>query len=325
MGYVRVLYVGNYRHPWCTETHLARELEGLGRDVVRMQEPPGGGNLGTVDAIEHAVEAYRPDLVMWTRTWSLPRAATDLWRRLERRGIVTASYHLDLYLGLQRESKMADDPFWTTQHVFTPDGDPGSARTFAARGINHHWSPPAVVSDECTPGTFRAEFAHDVVFVGSYDYHPEWPWRRELCDWLAETYGPRFRRYGGGTTPGPIRGQDLNDLYASAKVIVGDSLCLPGRVNYWSDRLFETIGRGGFLLMPTVPGLIEFLGQDGWQACDWWSDGSLDDLARHIDLWVDPAHDEERRAIAKFGQEHVAAHHTYRHRLAAALQTMGFD
>lgn len=322
MGYVKVLYVGNYRHPWCTETHLARELEGLGHDVVRMQEPPGGGNLGTVDAIEHAVEAHRPDLVMWTRTWSLPRAATDLWRRLERRGIVTASYHLDLYLGLQRESKMVDDPFWTTQYVFTPDGDPGSARTFAAMGINHHWSPPAVVSDECVPGVFRQELAYQFVFVGSYDYHPEWPWRRELIDWLQASLQPRFKRFGGDMPNGPTRGQDLNDLYASCAIVIGDSLCLPGHVNYWSDRPYETVGRGGFLFMPRVPGLEQhFTDREHLWFYDY---GDLEGLNDLLDAAMRLGH-EGRRAVAKAGQEHVAAHHTYRHRLAAALQTMGFE
>jgi hypothetical protein len=318
---MRVVLVGNFQHPWCSEVHFAREYEHLGHEVVRFQEPPGGGDARTLDRLwETATKPARADLVTWTRTWGMPSDATRLWRALEAEGITTASYHLDLYLPLKRAERMAGDPFWTTQHVFTPDGDPNSARTFERLGINHHWSPPAVVSDECVPGTFRPEFAYDVGFVGSYHYHEEWPWRRELIDWLTATYGHRFRRWGGDQPGGPVRGLRLNDLYASVKVVVGDSLCLPGHVNYWSDRPYETLGRGGFLVMPDIPGLRAHI--DGHVA--WFDLGDLDDLHDVIENSLEQG-DEWRRSIAKAGQEHVAAHHTYRHRLADALEVMGFD
>ena len=139
--------------------------------------------------------------------------------------------------------------------MFTPDGDPASEAWFAEQGINHVYVPPAVVSDECTVGNYRPELDHDVIFVGSKHYHPEWPHRGELLAWLEATYGDRFKRYGGDVQV--MRGQDLNDLYASAKVVVGDSLCLPGHTRYWSDRYYETVGRGGFLIAPCVPGIEE--------------------------------------------------------------------
>jgi hypothetical protein len=306
-----VLYVGNYQAPWCTEVHIARDLEALGHTVVRFQEPPGGGDHSTLDQIENAAMAV--DLVLWTRTWGLPAEATQLWGQLEARGIRTASYHLDLYVGLQREHKVASDPFWTTGTVFTPDGDPKSEAWFRRHGINHHYMPPAVVSDECLPGTYRSELDHDVVFVGSKHYHPEWRHRPALLAWLEDTYGDRFRRYGGDAQI--MRGQDLNDLYASAKVVVGDSLCLAGHQNYWSDRYYETIGRGGFLIAPRIDGLERHF-DDGEHLVlyDFWD---FDQLQESIDFYLNQPHERER--IAKNGQAHVAAHHTYRVRLQEAL------
>lgn len=315
---MRILYVGNYKHSWCTEVHLAREMEGLGHAVDRFQEPPGGGNQQTLRQIEQRAEGC--DLVMWTRTWGLPKEATELWRRLEAKGTATASYHLDLYVGLARERHVAADPFWTTGHVFTPDGDPVSADWFADRGINHVWCPPAIVSDECTRGTVRPEFEHDVVFVGSAarSYHPEWPHRRDLLDWLAATYGDRFHRYG--VPDSVVRGQDLNDLYASAKVVVGDSLCPPGHTRYWSDRVYETVGRGGFLIHPRVPGLEEHF--DDGQHLLFYDYGDFARLRGLIDeALVD---DYGRVAVTHAGMEHVRAHHTYRHRLDAALRVIAF-
>ena len=133
---MRIVYLGNYLHAHCTEVHLSRELERLGHEVVRLQEEPGGVGhrnfRGTGDRIMHLCTSEPTDLFLWTRTWGLPPEATHTWRALESYGVKTASYHLDLYWGLEREARMALDPFWTTQYVFTPDGDPRSAEKFAA-------------------------------------------------------------------------------------------------------------------------------------------------------------------------------------------------
>lgn len=328
---MRIVYLGNYRHPHCTEVHLARELERLGHDVVRVQEPPGGVSSlqwsGFKAELQHRVYAASDkmaDLFLWTRTWGLPPEATAFWAELESAGVVTASYHLDLYLGLERESRMASDPFWTTQHVFTPDGDPGSAERFQALGINHHFSPPAVVSDECQPGTFRPEFAHDVVFVGSAGtrYHPEYPFRRELLAWLYQEFGDRFRHYGLGGGIEHIRDGDLNDLYASSKVVIGDSLSLPGRTRYVSDRPFETLGRGGFLLMPWTTS-TEFMEKElGFTDSHlrWYYPNDPSHLRTVINHYLEAP--VERALIAETGQRFVRTNHTYKHRLKAAIEVM---
>ncbi len=281
-------------------------------------------------------QTNKPDLLMFTRTRGLPDA-TALWRQVESWGTKTCSYHLDLYVGLQREAGIEDDPFWTTQYVFTPDGDPRSAEFFAAHGINHIWSPPAVVSDECVPGKWNDKYDFDVVFVGSEGYHPEWPWRPQLIDFLRHTYGDRFRRFGGDCPGGPTRGLALNDLYATARVVVGDSLCLPGHTNYFTDRYFETVGRGGFLVAPWVPGIEDFLtpGDPDRYAghFDWYLhpddprnprtvDAALSGLRTTIDYWL--RQPERARLFAANGQAHVRANHTYRHRLEEALLAMGF-
>lgn len=320
MSGLHVAYIGNFQHPWCTEVHITRELEGLGHRVTRLQEPPGGR--GAERFVDHVVDyctSSNVDLLMFTRTWGLPKTATKAWRTIERAGTVTASYHLDLYVGLHRQRGVRTDPFWTTQHVFTPDGDPRSLAWFERAGINHHWMPPGVVSDECVRGQKRAEFEYDVVFVGSYAYHHEWPWRPQLIDHLAERYGDRFRRFGGGMPDAPTRGQDLNDVYASARVVVGDSLCMPGHVNYWSDRPYETVGRGGFLVMPRVPGLDAHF--DDGKHLLFYELGSLDSVDELVDAYLDQP--TARSVISELGQAHVRAHHTYKHRLASALRTMG--
>lgn len=314
---IRVAYIGNFQHQHCTEVHVAAALEELGCRVKRLQE-----NSDDLPLIERYGVAA--DLLLYTRTWGFIDHFPDaiaMMRRCEEAGTVTASFHLDLYLGLSREVTLEGDPFWSTGWVFTPDGDPASAAVFAERGIQHVWSPPAVHGPECIPGRRRDDLAADVVFVGSYPYpHPEWSYRDELVQWLSARYGPRFRRYGGGSTV--IRNADLNDLYASAGVVVGDSLC-PGftKPGYWSDRLTETLGRGGVLVWPRIAG-VEELGfdLDGGHALGY-TFGDFDELERQVEWCL--AHPEEARAMADRGQRYVRENHTYAHRLAALLEAAG--
>lgn len=330
---MRIVYQGNYLHQHCTEVHVARELERLGHDVVRFQEDPTGVGArnfrGIADRLMYLTGAVgtepKADLFLWTRTWGMPPEATHLWRALESYGIKTASYHLDLYWGLEREARMDKDPFWTTQYVFTPDGDPVSAKKFAEAGINHHFMPPAVVSDECVAGVYRAEMDHDVVFTGSGcgRYHDvEYPFRCELLAWLRATYGDRFCHYGLNGDRETVRNQQLNDLFASAKVVVGDSLSLPGHQRYTSDRLFETTGRGGMLLYPRTSA-TEFLetdlGYDGTKLW-WYYPDDLGQLQRSIEYLLDA--DGMRDLIRKSGQAFTRTHHTYKHRLEIAMNVM---
>ncbi|HUV11822.1 MAG TPA: glycosyltransferase, partial [Acidimicrobiia bacterium] len=244
--------------------------------------------------------------------------AVEMLRSIELRGVVTASFHLDLYVGLNRENTLDGDPFWETGFVFTPDGDPASEAIFAERGIRHVWSPPAVWQDECVMGNVDAQFNQDVVFVGSYPYpHAEWAYRNTLVEWLRNTYGARFQRYGGGTTV--VRNMPLNDLYRTARVVVGDSLC-PGftKRNYWSDRLTETLGRGGALVWPEIPGVAEQGFVDG-EHLRIYQFGDFDQLHTIIDeMLADP---EGTRAMAERGQAFVLENHTYIQRMSALLET----
>lgn len=312
-----VVVLGNQRHPWCSEVHYARTLESLGCDVLRLQE-----NEETPASVYDKTRDFGAQLVVYARTWGMHPDLTAVWRRLEDDGVVSAAFHLDLYLRLQREATIHGDPFWQTTYTFTADGDPRSAERFAELGINHHWSPPATMHDECVMGEYRPEFDHDIVFVGSGGsrYHAEWPYRAQLVNWLKRHYAARFAHYGGDGLR-VVRDWDLNCLYRSAKVVVGDSLCLEGHRAYWSDRVSETLGRGGVLIHPDVPGLRDYMGLVPGVHCLFYEYGDWGALKSHIDFCLrDPG---AVRNMAEAGQAKVRAGHTYAHRLARALHIMG--
>ena len=159
----------------------------------------------------------------------------------------------------------------------------------------------------------------DVVFVGSKKYHPEWPYRTHLINWLDKNYGSRFEHYGNGGIES-IRGIRLNKLYWSTKVVVGDTLCLNFNYpDYWSDRIYETLGRGGFLIHPYIPGIEkEFVDK---QHVVFYEYGNFDQLKELIDYYL--THDEEREAIRLAGHELVKDKYTYKHRWEVILKELG--
>lgn len=309
---MRWAYVGNFGVPFTTENEVARALEANGHEVERLQEN------GVQTWQRLTAGTFDADVLLWTRTgwdwkviagWSheeamdVQRAALANMRRL---GIPTVGYHLDRWWGLDREGQVHDDAFFGVDLLCTADG--GHELEWATAGVNHHWFSPGVSEFECVAGTPRPLYTSDIAFVGSWrpGYHAEWKHRPQLVHFLRTTYGKRCRFWPLKGRPA-VRQEALRDLYASTKVNVGDS-CLVGDVTrYWSDRIPETLGRGGFLLHPYVEGIEEHF-TDG-KHLRLWPLGDFGELRRLIDHYV--ANDVERRSIADAGRQHVLETATY--------------
>ncbi len=305
---MKITYVGNFEPTHSTETHLRLTLESMGHEVIRAQE-----NRVEADDVERL--AGDADLLMWTRTWGLRGDARGMLERVGAR-IPTVAYHLDLYAGLPRGEQVAAEPWWRCQYVFTPDG--GSAPFWTRHNVNHRYLRPGVFDQECYLAPAVPELATDVLFVGSYGYHPEWPYRQRLINWLREAYGARFRLVPEPGKPA-TRGHELNQLYASAKVVVGDSLCLGfDHPRYWSDRIYETTGRGGAIIHPWIEGLDESFEAD--RDVVFYSFQDFDGLRQKIDALL--ANDSAREFIRLRGHERTKANHTYRHRLTEMFQVL---
>ncbi len=310
---MRVAFLGNFGVTYSSESHHAATLESLGHEVVRLQEPQASAD-------EILEEAKQSDLFVWVHThgWDTPGIDETL-NELRFRGVPSLTYHLDLWIGLQRQQKMRTDPYWQIDHFFTVDrcmADWLNNNT----PVKGHYLTAGVYDKECyiSDQPFASPHANDVIFVGSYGYHPEWAYRPQLIDWLHQTYGDRFTRIAGDTV-GTTRGDDLNRLYASSKVVVGDSLCLNfDYPDYWSDRVYETLGRGGFLIHPYVQGMDRQF-TDG-QHLAFYKYGEFDQLRETIDYYLE--HDDQREQMRRAGHEHVKLNHTYRQRWQCILDTI---
>lgn len=147
--------------------------------------------------------------------------------------------------------------------------------------------------------------AHDILWQGNC-YSPE---RLALLTAIRET-GYDVGVYGHcpdaiGYTHTDFAKQFA--LYASAKIVVSDTF--PNTEGYVSNRLFQALGAGGFVLQEHSPRLDELTGlQAGTHYTEW---KNLADLQRLIREWVHPDCEGQRRAIAHAGMEFVRREFSY--------------
>lgn len=321
---MRIVYTGNFRPSFSTENHLASTLEDLGHEVVKLQED----EMSAQDTLRIIEDSDKFTFWFYTRTWGF-QDANWLLEKLREKNIPSVSYHLDLYIGIERGNHVANDPFWKTDYCFQPDGSEESLEEFQKLGIKAIFMPPGVLQKEC----YLAEpdpdkYTHDIAFVGSYNYHPEWTYRQKLIDWLRLVYGNRFKLFGSdGET---IRGHDLNRLYASTKIVIGDSLNARRLANgelglfnrqwYWSDRLPETQGRGGFIIHPFIEGIYHYHPKD---TTAYYEFNNFKDLHEKIEHYL--KHEQERENLRYSGRIDTEAFNTYTTRLTTMLDVLSFN
>lgn len=311
---MKIIFLGNFQVPFTSESHYAATLEKMGHQVTRVQEP-----MVTTDRIYQL--ANDADMFFWVHThgWELKgfRSMSEVLRKLRGKGIPTVAYHLDLYMGLRRWNEYHDHDYFKVEHFFTVD-------RLMADWLNEntntkgHYLPAGVFEAECYIADKDPRFEHDVVFVGSKRYHPEWSYRPKLVQWLQDTYGDRFAHYGNDGR-GVIRGDELNRLYASAKVVVGDTLCINfDYPEYWSDRIYETTGRGGMIIHPYIKGLeTQFVDR---KELLFYQYGDFADLKTKIDELI--RDDKYRENIRMAGHERTKRDHTYTQRLQSIIDVV---
>lgn len=334
---LRVAFLGSWEPYYTTENELRDAMERNGMRVDCYTER----DIEQVDdltALIAAGEGY--DFVLWVSTksardaWGLDRQ----WKLIamaKKAGVPLVAYHLDRWWDLSREDWL-DDPYFKIDLVVTADG--GHDDLWETKQINHRWLPPAISERWCKPGMWREEYACDVMFVGNWGAygHTEWQHRYDLIAFLDKQYGQINRPGRRGLRLLPklglpaIRGLDLNDAYWSAKVVVGDSCLVPRRdgspmTRYCSDRVPETLGRGGILIHPSVEGIDKLYGEQFvWELGDWAG------LRDGIDLLIDAqdgAHESGwvRGSVSEhrlWQIEKIKAEHTYTVRIRQLVDIM---
>lgn len=303
---MKILIYGNFSVPYTTETHHAISLEALGHTVIKAQE-----NTITTDQIMS--EGLRSQMFIWIHSHGVQhRSNTGLSMkkvlyRLKQANIPTVTYHLDLFMNIERWDKYKESSYINNiQHFFTADKNMADWLNVNT-STKGHYLPAGIVHTECYRKNLPKKY--DVIFVGSKNYHKEWSYRHKLINWLQDTYKDKFTHFGndGKRT---VRGNELNCLYAESKVVVGDTLC-PNFVysNYFSDRLFETVGRGGFIIFPHIDGIRDLFKQDELVTYQF---NNFIDLKHKIDYFLN--NESERETYIESGFQHALKDHTYKKR-----------
>ncbi len=300
---LKIFYIGSFGKLW-DEEGIARAFEAKGCQVFRFEE----NNLKYVPMKEMLAQ-HRPDFVFWAKFKSDPRMRYYVLQAIREAKVKTVCYMPDLYWGLSRQWKAEKrQPPFCANFVLSPDG--GNDAKWKENKINHFTVRQGIPEEYCYMEKPDPKYAFDVVFVGQLN--PGFPYRRALIEWLRSEYKERFR-WIGKLNSDEMRGHELNKLYISSKVIVGDSVY---SAFYWSNRIYETIGRGGFIVHPKIPGLEQEF--EAYKHFVPYNYNDFKSLREVIGYFL--AHDSEREKIAAAGFEHVKHHHTLNHRCEQILK-----
>ena len=321
----RIAYCGNFAPEYSTENDVRKAFEYLGHEVVMLQE---GDNYNPNKAPFSKVreEALKSDMLLWTGTWgdAYPLSdVLDLVHECATKNIPTVTLHLDTFWSTSRGGrKWWLEPMFHMAYIFTADGD--YQNEWELLGKNHMWLQPAVRHDAAKFGVELKEYECDLAFVGSngQGYHEDvWGYRKELVDFLrdlAKKKGWSFKN-PGGDDPKIDRSDDMNDFYASAKITVGDSLCLnKEKARYWSDRVPEATGRGGFLIMPQILTM-----KYEWPKLPTYDWGNFEQLEEVITYYME--HEDERHTLQVQNQLITKEDHTYVNRVKTILRIVGLE
>lgn len=303
-------FIGNFIPPFSTENDRKWSFEKLGHKVIPFQE-----NDTTPEELLMALPKL--DLLFYSHTHDPAYVIPDLikvFKQYKKAKVPTISVHLDRWAWLNRVEDVGKEATWFTEFIFMADGSPEAVKLYKEHKLNWFYLKPGVVERDCYMAEADpATYPHEIIFIGSKGYHPEYPFRPKLIEYLEKTYKEKFGHYGNDGL-GVVRGSDLNVLLATAKIVVGDS-CFGGRPRYVSDRYYETRGRGGFLLHPRIAGL-ENVGVGHYGGFEHDSTNLLS-LKDEIDYYLENLQDAEIMRGAGF--EHVKKYETYTNRAEEML------
>jgi hypothetical protein len=259
---------------------------------------------------ERAEEVARDaDLVLWFKDDGFDGDYGFL-RSLKERGTPSMGVHLDLFHDVpRRDLTIGQSAWWHCEYVLTADG---GQRNWG--DINHVWLPPAF--GERFLGMADPdldEYPERVVFVGTPSERIHGEHRSALIDWAAAEFGDDFKHWGSRGAH-KVWGWDLNRLYASAELVIGDSAEAP---YYWSDRVPRTLGRGGILAHPDVPGMREMgFNEDNMIL---YPRGEYDAIAEQFNALTDA----KKRRMRKAAVDTVRKQHTWKVRFKTTFEELG--
>jgi hypothetical protein len=184
-------------------------------------------------------------------------------------------------------------------HVFVNQKD--AVEMFANDGIEATWLPHAV-EPQAYPNTPVAMKKYDVGFVGFVSFEK----RARMLEEMFRAF-PNFF-YGQRLF------EDCAEIYRKSRIVFNTAA-----TDDLNMRVFEATATGSFLLTENIP-TIHDLYEDGVHLVTY---NSMEDAIEKAHYYLE--NEDEREAIAKAGMQRTLNHHTYAHRIEAALEIVGAE
>lgn len=309
---MKILHVGTFTS--CPNAEwISLALEAEGHNVTRVEE-------SSVSADEVIALSGGHDWILCEEGrlkhdhWSTKDGRNHIegyfQKVLDNVNIPVVSWLTNIFMGIlpTREQEVKHNPIFKADIVFSTDG--GHQKEFEAAGVKHVLLRQGIHEPEAYLAS-GFDTKAEIGFIGSVYAHI-WPYRKQLVEWLAKTYGERFEHFG---QDGSIRHDALNKLCGTLKIVVGDSVKSPG---YWSNRIYEITGRGGFIIHPMTDGLAEEF--TPYKHFIPYKFGDFASLKLIIDYYL--SHPREREEIRLAGFEHCRTAHTYQIRVKEMLKVL---
>lgn len=287
---MRIIYIGKHRSGGNDdEGAIAHVLLSLGHEVVQVIESRG-----------YRAIKYRGDLALFHH-WSDST-------HLEQLSMPRAFWYFDLVTYPDRTLQARNDHRETWMSKMTPLVDVGFCTDgdWVARDKSNTLVRLLQGCDERYAGRDRAEQDIDILFTGSF--RGGGVGRESFVRGMSERYGSGFYQATGHHR------ENLRALIARSKIVVAPDH--PITDNYWSNRVYLTLGFGGFLLHPYAETLTQHYAH-GREIVYY---RSREELHEQIAYYL--SHPEEREAIQEAALQRSLAEHTYRHRVEQMLSIL---
>lgn len=159
----------------------------------------------------------------------------------------------------------------------------------------------------------------DIVFLGqnyvgtNLDF-PLAQERQEMIQFLKGEYGDLFQAYGMGQENPMLNPMEAVHAYNGCKIAIGQNNFL--RTGYSSDRLFNTMGCGAFMITSHFPDIETLFEKE--KHLEWFT--NFDELKNLIDYYLDD--ETEREIIAEEGHQFILENHRWKNRFELIVKTL---
>lgn len=277
-----ICFIGKFDEIY-DEEGKARALEETGYRVLRFEER----KLLNKELVLKA----NPDFLFYTKLRI--KEKEKLLNQCKEKNITTVCWVPDLYFGLERENELSSNPIFKSDYVLTPDG--GNEENFKKLNINHHCIRQGISKEYLSKDIEEKDI--DILFVGTLQ-KCHLPYRKNLLDFLKKTYSNKFQWFGN-TGDRELRNDSLAKVYKRSKIVIGE--CVESD-NYWSNRIYEALGRNSFLIHPHVKGIEKEFNVE--KELITYERNNFEDLKNKIDYYLE--NEKERNFISSNGYKKVS-------------------